>query len=373
MRSGIAKYTPLLWILAIPVLNVFYGILNHVDSNTINLVTDLDGQIPFVPGFIVPYLLWYPFIFGLLIIFCMHNRKVYYRTLSAICAGLIVSYIIYYFYQTTVTRPPITDEGLMYSLVQLVYQTDQPYNCFPSIHVLTSYLVMKGILDCTNQSKIVRFMVVITSWSIIFSTLFVKQHVVLDVIGAILLGKLLYYIIGKCMQSHYLQMLLRVDKRLFYWCNQTLNRAILDRFFGIITHTGGAICTIFLSLSLVIFASGLWQTVGFESLAALSISHLVVAIIKKKIPRTRPFLALSQVKVGSNPLFDSSFPSGHTTAIFSVITPILFVTGSVSIVLLLLAIMVGLSRIYLGLHYPSDILAGSLLGIVTGFFMVILI
>jgi len=200
----VTKIKPLLWILAIPILNVFYMILNHGDAKTSSLMTDLDIQIPFVSGFIIPYLLWYPLILASLIIFCMKNRKVYYQTLIALCVGLIVSYIIYYFFQTTVARPTIPKDGILNSLVSFVYLTDQPYNCFPSIHVLTSYLVIKGVVDCTNLSKVLRLMIVISSGMVIVSTLFVKQHVLLDVTGGIILAQFLYYIVGKCMYSLYL-------------------------------------------------------------------------------------------------------------------------------------------------------------------------
>lgn len=211
----IKRNKSLLWILLIPILNVFYTFLNHGHSNTRNLITDLDIEIPFVPGFAIPYLLWYPIILVSLFIFNMKNRKVYYRTLISICIGLIVSYFLYYFFQTTVNRPTIPSDGFLNSLVRFVYLTDQPYNAFPSIHVLTSYLVIKGITDCTNLSKVLRNIIVITSWTIIISTVFVKQHVVLDVFGAIILAQFLYYIVGNCMKDQYLLKLFQYKKYVY--------------------------------------------------------------------------------------------------------------------------------------------------------------
>lgn len=160
----------------------------------------------------------------------------------------------------------------------------------------------------------------------------------------------------------YLQKLHAHEKRMFFWCNRTISHTVLDRIFGLLTHMGGATFTIVCTLSIALFAPGLWSAVGWESFAALSVSHLIAAIIKKKFQRIRPYLALPDAKVGRNPLKDHSFPSGHTTAIFSVITPFLFVSGRLSFLLILLALIVGFSRIYLGLHYPSDCIAGSLIG-----------
>ncbi len=67
-----------------------------------------------------------------------------------------------------------------------------------------------------------------------------------------------------------------------------------------------------------------------------------------------------------NPLKDHSFPSGHTTAIFSVVVPLLLYMPVLTIILAPIALSVGISRIYLGLHYPSDVLAGLCLGTLTG-------
>ncbi|MFD0716532.1 phosphatase PAP2 family protein [Paenibacillus sp. GCM10027626] len=197
MRSKISEYMPLLWLMVIPVFNLFYGILNHGGPNVSSLMTDLDERIPFVPAFVIPYLIWYPFIFAMLVVFFVKTRRAYYQTLITLCLGLAVCCITYSFFQTQITRPLITDHGLLYSLVSLVYQNDNPYNCFPSTHVLTSYLILKGMSDCTNLSKFSRMLIFVTSWAIIASTVLVKQHVVLDVAGAILLAEMLYSVVGK--------------------------------------------------------------------------------------------------------------------------------------------------------------------------------
>lgn len=201
VNSKMRRWMPLLLILVIPVLNIFYGILNHGGANVGSLMIDLDEKIPFVPAFIIPYLIWYPFIIGMLIVFLVKKRIVYYRTLLALCSGLIMCYITFHLFQTTVPRPTIDGHGVLYSLVRLVYQTDGPYNCFPSIHVLTSYLMLKGMSDCPNMLRTSRILVIITSWSITISTVFVKQHVLLDIAGAIFLAEMLYFVIGKLLPS----------------------------------------------------------------------------------------------------------------------------------------------------------------------------
>ncbi|SDE21869.1 undecaprenyl-diphosphatase [Paenibacillus sp. UNCCL117] len=165
--------------------------------------------------------------------------------------------------------------------------------------------------------------------------------------------------------SRVIAWLQRHENRMFCFVNQRIQHGVLDRFFGLITHLGGATATIVTALSIALLASGEWRTAGIRSCVALAVSHIPVAIIKKRYPRLRPYLVLPDTYTYKNPLTDHSFPSGHTTAIFSVLVPLMAVSGWAFGLLLPLAIAVGVSRIYLGLHYPSDCLAGCLIGTMT--------
>jgi undecaprenyl-diphosphatase len=152
------------------------------------------------------------------------------------------------------------------------------------------------------------------------------------------------------------------DNRIFFWVNQRIQHSVLDAFFSRITHLGGASATILFSLCFSLFGQGSLKIAGLQSLVALIVSHIPVAILKKKYPRLRPYLIFPQTKIGKNPLTDHSFPSGHTTAIFSIVLPFMMTMPLLTFALLPLALMVGISRMYIGLHYPSDVLAGSLVG-----------
>ncbi|MNU82214.1 Undecaprenyl-diphosphatase BcrC [compost metagenome] len=382
MMNRLADYKPLLWILVIPVLNVFYGILNNGNGHVSSLVTVMDEQIPFVPAFIVPYLLWYPFVLIMLIVLFVKNARVYYRTLLALGLGLIACYLIYYFFQTTITRPQASGNGILLQLVRLVYEADGAYNCFPSIHVLTSYLMLKGMSDCNNFSRASRKIILTASWSVTISTVFVKQHVLLDIIGAIVLAELVYLAVGRWLatprrsediKGGCLQWLQDQEHKVFYWCNHKISHPFLDRTSPVLTHMGGAVFTITTTLSISVFAPYPWKAAGCQSLAALAVSHLFAVMIKKLTGRARPYLALPQAKLIQKPLKDHSFPSGHTTAAFGVIVPFLFVSPFLAYILLPLAVGVGLSRIYRGVHYPSDCLVGAIIGTICGLLAVLLI
>jgi undecaprenyl-diphosphatase len=153
------------------------------------------------------------------------------------------------------------------------------------------------------------------------------------------------------------------DNRMFSFVNQKIQHSLLDLFFNTITHLGGATVTISTSLLLAAFGHGALRTAALQSLVALTASHIPVAVIKRKYPRLRPYLVLPNTVICKNPLKDHSFPSGHTTAIFSSVLPYSLAFPPLGFLLLPLAVSVGMSRIYLGLHYPSDVAAGCFIGL----------
>ncbi len=100
-------------------------------------------------------------------------------------------------------------------------------------------------------------------------------------------------------------------------------------------------------------------------LISLFLTLLTVMVLKALIPESRPCNELHiYFQECHNPT--QSFPSGHTAIVFSPLTFLLF-EMPLFILYLLYASLIGLTRIYLGLHYPHDVLAGALIGIVIGF------
>jgi undecaprenyl-diphosphatase len=76
---------------------------------------------------------------------------------------------------------------------------------------------------------------------------------------------------------------------------------------------------------------------------------------------------------GSLPSDQFSFPSGHTAAAFAMATLVSFHFPILTLPVIIWALLVGFSRIYLGVHYPTDILAGIVIGVTSGFGGVMLI
>jgi undecaprenyl-diphosphatase len=163
------------------------------------------------------------------------------------------------------------------------------------------------------------------------------------------------------------------ENQVFLWVNQRKQVAFIDIIMQRITHLGGASFTIAATLSLSLLVHDIWRILAIQALIALAVSHIPVAILKKKYPRLRPYLVFPQTRTCKNPLADHSFPSGHTTAIFASIFPFVMYSPYLALILLPIAFTVAYSRVYLGLHYPSDCMVGALLGTVSAILASVLI
>ena len=204
LKKAKENIVPLMLMFLIPIIHLFYGYLNNANRGVRSLETEFDRAIPFMKSFIIPYIMWYPFILMVLVYLCYKHRTTYYKILSTLVLGMLFCYAVYFFYQTTVPRPTLTDTDLLTKLVKFIYNRDNPFNCFPSIHVLSSYLMMKGIKQSGSSNLIVNNTIYTIGILIILSTLFVKQHVVYDGIVAIILAELLYKLVDKFSYERYL-------------------------------------------------------------------------------------------------------------------------------------------------------------------------
>jgi undecaprenyl-diphosphatase len=157
----------------------------------------------------------------------------------------------------------------------------------------------------------------------------------------------------------------KMDQQLFYKINGS--RQLYRSFFGGITHLGGARISI-LSILTVALLSVFYPSIRpavIQAFLVLSVSHFIMHFIKRSVKRIRPYLSLPDVMLHGHPFEDHSFPSGHSTAIFSITIPFMIHFPSTIVILFPISVLVACSRVVLGVHYPSDVMAGAFLALGT--------
>lgn len=127
----------------------------------------------------------------------------------------------------------------------------------------------------------------------------------------------------------------------------------------------GGIILLVLSGLLCVFPK--YRKAGVTMLTALALDVLLCNVmLKPLVGRMRPFTVNTGMELLINAPKDFSFPSGHTAASFAAAFALLFVKNKLWIPSMILASLIAFSRLYLYVHYPTDVLAGILLGLIVG-------
>lgn len=157
--------------------------------------------------------------------------------------------------------------------------------------------------------------------------------------------------------------LLGLDSSILLWIQEFVRNAFLTPVFVIITRLGNS-GAIWLVISVIMLLFKKSRKVGIMSLAALLGSFLIDnVLLKNLVARTRPYEVITGLQLLIEKQSDFSFPSGHTGSSFAAAV-ILYreLPKKWGIPALVLAVLIGFSRLYLGVHYPTDVICGALIG-----------
>ncbi len=149
----------------------------------------------------------------------------------------------------------------------------------------------------------------------------------------------------------------KMDQKLYIALHQIRSDS-MNRIINFFTNIGGVRFQSFLVFVLLIMPAT--RAIGL-TLAIIQITvTIVIQILKSAIARVRPYHALAGIKVLKIEK-DYSFPSGHSAAAFATAITLGRFFPAFSLVFLGIAVLIGCSRVYIGVHYPSDVIAGSLI------------
>ena len=160
----------------------------------------------------------------------------------------------------------------------------------------------------------------------------------------------------------------RFDEQALVWIAQNIRCALLDPFMKLYTQLGNT-GMLFIVLGIVLLFFKQTRKAGFSALCAMLIGLVVVNFtIKPLVARERPWLVIENF-VNLVPEKDpNSFPSGHTNAAFAFAIAVCMSAPKkwMKVTAVCMAAAMGLSRLYVGVHFPSDVLVGAVVGSLCG-------
>ena len=152
------------------------------------------------------------------------------------------------------------------------------------------------------------------------------------------------------------------ERRMLIWCGRCRYRPVLMRIIRLISHSGDGYLQIILPVSVFIVSPEQAKPFAWLVLLAFAIERPLYFLLKNTLKRRRPpdvFPDFTSIIRASDQF---SFPSGHTMASFLLAGLLVSFYGTVAWPIYIWACLVGVSRVFLGVHFPTDILAGATIG-----------
>lgn len=164
-----------------------------------------------------------------------------------------------------------------------------------------------------------------------------------------------------------------LNTELFYFINNDMQNPFFDIIMPPLTDMGGFLSLLIITVLLIIilkyFKKDEYLEIAKMCLYALIIAGIIAGTLKIMVHEPRPFTVLDNVRQLVVPSEPNSFPSGHTSSTLSIVTVLcgtLRQHKAAVVLLILFGFLIGFSRIYTGVHYPLDVVAGAVVGVSSG-------
>lgn len=162
-------------------------------------------------------------------------------------------------------------------------------------------------------------------------------------------------------------MLGAADIAIFQFINKFLANPVLDMVMPVLTMAGSGEFVFSLAVLLIIFCKREKKLSGILLLAGLTATYFVVGYLKNMVAVPRPFISVADARVLVPKSMEFSFPSGHAVTAFLAATIMSGFFKKTRALWFTMAFLVAFSRIYVGMHYASDVIAGALIGTILGY------
>ena len=166
-----------------------------------SLETPLDTALPFLAPFVLFYVLAFVQ-WGLnYLLIARDSKELCYRFAFGNIIAKLICLFFFVFLPTTLARPEMTGTDLCSRLVRLIYTFDPPVNLFPSIHCLESWCCIRASFLLKKSNRAYQTATLIMSLGVFASTLFIKQHVIADVFGGIVVFEAGFRLAGRIQKA----------------------------------------------------------------------------------------------------------------------------------------------------------------------------
>lgn len=150
----------------------------------------LDGKLPMIPWFVYIYVLAYVSWYLGFILIC-RDRPEKCGVLLAEMVAKLICFMIFLIVPTRITWPELTGNGFaVWIMRNVIRRYDSPDVLFPSIHCLENWLCWRGMFGCKSLGRGVKAAYLVMAILVFLSTLLVKQHVLVDLPAAVLVGEI---------------------------------------------------------------------------------------------------------------------------------------------------------------------------------------
>lgn len=204
VRDYLVKYPAMISIGYMCIYFPVFSLLERFRQPQYIIHCALDDIIPFSEWFLIPYMLWFAFVPGMVIFFFFKSREDYIKCCKVIYGGMSICLLIYFLFPSgLMLREPLENDNVLCRMINLMRLIDTPTNVCPSIHVSSTIGILLVLIrsEKLRGYRVLKGCMQLLGVLICVSTVVLDQHSVVDVVCGMLLSTVLYYLVERSAQA----------------------------------------------------------------------------------------------------------------------------------------------------------------------------